>query len=108
MFMLRTVLLLTLVLGFTSNLIAAPNQAGKGPVKAAPADLAKTQVERIRVNTPTGPVEYVVTTETEIKLDGRDCKWEDIPDNVVITAMEVAAEDDVTVLRIFFRTKTPK
>ena len=48
--------------------------------------------------------EYLVTDRTEILLDGKTCKYAEIPAHATITRMEVAA-DKKTVLKIHFRTR---
>jgi hypothetical protein len=48
--------------------------------------------------------EYLVTERTEILLNGRACKYAEVPAHASITRMEVAA-DKKTVLKIHFRTR---
>lgn len=48
--------------------------------------------------------EFRITYETEIVLDGRPCKYRDVPSNAVILKMEVGT-DKKTVLKIHFRTQ---
>ena len=48
--------------------------------------------------------EYVLTQETEVLLDGKPCKYEDVPATASIVKMEVAA-DRKTVLRVRFRSR---
>jgi hypothetical protein len=48
--------------------------------------------------------EFVVTDQTEIVLDGRLCRYAEVPAHATIMRIEVAA-DKVTVLKIHFRTK---
>jgi hypothetical protein len=47
--------------------------------------------------------EYVVTERTMILLDGKPCRYEDVPEKATILRMEVAP-DGKTVLRAHFRT----
>jgi hypothetical protein len=47
--------------------------------------------------------EYVLTERTEITLNGKECKYADVPRNARIVQMEVGA-DGRTILRIRFRT----
>jgi hypothetical protein len=47
--------------------------------------------------------DFVVTPRTEILLNGKTCKYEDVPAQASIVRMEVAA-DKKTVLKIYFRT----
>jgi hypothetical protein len=46
---------------------------------------------------------FVITNETEIRLDGRPCLYAEVPAGAAVTAAEVAA-DRRTVLRIHFRS----
>jgi hypothetical protein len=48
--------------------------------------------------------EFKVTERTEILLDGKACRYRDVPEQATILRMEVAA-DGKTVLKIHFRTK---
>jgi len=47
---------------------------------------------------------YVMTDRTEVLLDGKPCKYENVPANARIVRMETAA-DKKTVLRIHFRSQ---
>ena len=48
--------------------------------------------------------EFVISEDTEIKLDGRPCKFHDVPGSASIILLEVAAHDRTAVLRVHFRT----
>ena len=50
------------------------------------------------------PSEFVVTDRTEILLNGKPCKYEEVPGHASIVKMEVAA-DKKTVRKIHFRTR---
>jgi hypothetical protein len=45
-----------------------------------------------------------VSDDTEIKLDGKTCKFEDIPENAEIILVEVA-KDKKSILKLHYRTK---
>jgi hypothetical protein len=49
--------------------------------------------------------EFVVTRQTEVFLNGKPCKYDEIPHHASIVRMEVAAADKKTVLKIHFRTR---
>jgi hypothetical protein len=51
---------------------------------------------------PTGP--FLLTDQTEVLLDGRPCRYQDVPAGASIVGMDVAA-DKRTVLKVHFRTK---
>jgi hypothetical protein len=72
---------------------------------ANPPAEKKAQQETIRVATPTGTLEFLITDDTVVELDGRRCHYADVPDAAVIVRLEVSAVDDRTVIRVLFRTK---
>jgi hypothetical protein len=47
---------------------------------------------------------FQVTEQTEVLLDGRPCRYAEVPSTAVIIKMEVA-EDKTTVLKVHFRTR---
>jgi hypothetical protein len=47
--------------------------------------------------------EFVVTRGTVVLLNGKPCRYEDVPSHARIVRMEVAA-DKKTVLKVYFRT----
>ena len=47
--------------------------------------------------------EFVLTDDTEVQLDGRPCKYADVPNNCSIVRLELAA-DGKTILKIHFRS----
>jgi hypothetical protein len=47
--------------------------------------------------------EFVVTNQTEVLLNGKPCRYEEVPGHASILRMEVAA-DKKTVLKVHFRT----
>ena len=51
---------------------------------------------------PAGKTELVITDKTVMRLDGRVCKYEDVPEGATVILLEVAA-DKKTVLTIHFR-----
>jgi hypothetical protein len=77
------------------SLLAA--QASRRPARAV-----KPEAER-KAARGEAQLEFVLTKETEVLLDGKPCKYEDIPANASILKMEVAA-DRKTVLRVQFRS----
>jgi hypothetical protein len=49
--------------------------------------------------------DYIVTEETEVLLNGKPCRYKDVPANATIVRMELAW-DNKTVLKIYFRVVT--
>jgi hypothetical protein len=48
--------------------------------------------------------QFNVTKQTEVLLNGKPCRYQDVPSHATIIQMEVAA-DKKTVLRVYFRTQ---
>ena len=48
--------------------------------------------------------ELVISDDTEVKLDGKACKYEDIPESAEVILLEVSA-DKKAVLKLHFRSK---
>lgn len=57
-----------------------------------------------KADPPRQDVRLVLTDKTEIRLDGRACKLQDIPRGADVIQVDVAA-DRKTILRIHFRSK---
>ena len=74
----------------------------KGMPQAQAAKPSTRVPEQARGETP--QAEFVLTSETEILLNGKPCSYEEIPDHASIVRMDVAA-DKKTVLKIHFRTQ---
>lgn len=49
--------------------------------------------------------DYVVTEETEVLLNGKPCRYNEVPNSATILRMELGP-DNKTVLKIHFRTTT--
>jgi hypothetical protein len=62
-------------------------------VAGAPAAAEKEQKQQ-----------FVITDETEVQLDGRACKFQDVPGNASVVVLDVAA-DKKTILKIHFKSK---
>jgi hypothetical protein len=48
--------------------------------------------------------ELVISDDTEVKLDGKACKYEDIPESAEVILLEVS-RDKKAVLKLHFRSK---
>jgi hypothetical protein len=92
--MARFVLAWVVLIGFLAVTEAAPRQ------KRTPAN-PPVPVKRIAAEPEE---EYVITARTEIILDGKECKFDDVPDDAEIILMEVAANRK-TILKIHFESK---
>ena len=66
--------------------------------KPLPADVAQAFYP------PERDDEFLITPRTEVTVDGRPCKYADVPGKARIVKMELAA-DGKTVLAVHFRTK---
>lgn len=48
---------------------------------------------------------YRITKQTEVMLNGRKCRFEDVPNTAVIILMEIDSETSKVILRIHFRDR---
>ena len=48
--------------------------------------------------------EYRITEKTEVLLDGRPCRYEQIPNNATIVLMETLTSESKEITRIHFRS----
>ena len=47
---------------------------------------------------------FTITDETDVRLDGRACKFEDVPGTATVVAIDLAA-DGKTVVKLHFKSK---
>src|SRR5262249_22148951 len=76
-----------------------PRKEPRWPGKEVPSAPVPSEPAAGRGN----PSELVVTGRTRVLLDGKPCKYEEVPAHARIGGMEVAA-DRKTVLEVRFRT----
>jgi hypothetical protein len=106
--MTRPALALTALLVVLSPAMATPSPRtelfplGKGlpPESAKPLP---PEVQQL-VSATERDDEFLVTERTEVTLDGRPCRYADVPANASIVKMELAG-DNRTVRAVHFRTK---
>lgn len=72
--------------------------------RAQPARIAKGSTPVPEPGAPGGQAEFVMTERTEVFLNGKPCKYRDVPGHASILRMELAA-DKKTVLKVHFRTR---
>jgi hypothetical protein len=48
---------------------------------------------------------YQIRDETEVRLDGRKCRYADVPSTAEIILMEIDSDDSRVILRIHFRSR---
>ncbi len=48
---------------------------------------------------------YQIHEETEVRLDGRKCRYADVPDTAEIILMEIDSDESRIILRIHFRSR---
>jgi len=48
--------------------------------------------------------EFRITPDTEVLLDGRPCRYEQVPDNATIILLETVSNESKEIARIHFRT----
>jgi hypothetical protein len=79
-----------------------PALSGTTGAKARGSQVATRSAETPPQQTTIG--EFVLTEETEVLLNGKPCKYAEVPSYATIVHMELAA-DTKTVLQIHFRTR---
>src|SRR5262249_51544412 len=103
----RLALALAVWVGFVAAAPAslAARKDGRLFGKEAPhVPAAKVPAAALAVVAERAPAsDYVVTEGTEVLLNGKPCRYKDVPDNASILRMELGP-DNKTVLKIHFRT----
>lgn len=75
---------------------ALPTSAKDAPADAAkPAAAAAPKEEK---------QQFVITDDTEVQLDGKACKFGDVPETASVSSLDVGP-DKKTVLKIHFKSK---
>lgn len=82
----------------------------------ATASLSPRQRPSVRTNLPAHVLasfhrtpaasndEFRLTEKTEVLLDGRPCRYKDVPDGATIILLETATNESKEILKIHFRT----
>jgi hypothetical protein len=78
--------------------LSAFDKTPPAALKTFPAQLVETASARHDRE------QFLLTEETEVLLDGRPCKYQEVPRNVNIILLEVGS-DKKTILRIHFQTR---
>jgi hypothetical protein len=99
------------------------SRAGHACAPKRPYSYRKIWPHKLIRNLPRGPVksfsqqvmsdpcrlelkdEFRITEQTQVRLNGHQCKYEDVPPDAVITHLEVDSEGNRAILRIHFRSK---
>ncbi len=112
--MTRLTLSLAIWLGLVSVVPASPSprkEAQPSRERSAAVDLLRQSAPRFPAKSalvaPTveGPEsEFLMTAATAVVVDGKPCRYEEVPAQASIVRMEVAP-DRKTVIRVFFRTR---
>jgi hypothetical protein len=95
---------LCLVPPATATLFTPRDSAASRPNGRAATGHGRPLGTETEFNKPGQSEEFTVTNETEVTLNGRACKYKDIPGTARIIHLEVAS-DKKTVLRIDFRSR---
>jgi len=75
-----------------------PSPDAKAKAMSGPARNVK------RPASPSAAADFVITPDSEVKLNGRPCRFQDVPNNAVITKIEVDAESK-EILKVYFSTQ---
>jgi hypothetical protein len=100
----RRMLILGALLGLWNFTAAVLAQQGASRNSSRQPAVSQWAEGKNKAPAPGDDHEFVITAKTEIKLDGKDCKYEDVPDDAEIVLLEVAA-DRRTILIIHFESK---
>jgi hypothetical protein len=105
--MVRWVLPLLASVTVLSPAIASLSRKQRPPV---PKNLPDKAIESL-VRVPSSD-EFRITATTEVLLNGRPCRYEDVPDGATILLLETATNESKEILKIHFQTgsrgATPK
>jgi hypothetical protein len=88
-----------------------------GSLNTATASLSRKDQPNLRKSLPTksldslnltpNPDDYRVTANTEVLLDGKPCRYEEVPNGVTIILMEIVSNENKEILKLHFKT-TPR
>jgi hypothetical protein len=82
---------------------AQPRPDGQPDAQATPKAGAARSAQSANPPGPGTGSDYVLTTRTEVFLNGKPCAYEKVPAGASIILMEVA-RDHKTVLKVYFRS----
>jgi len=87
-----------------SLLSLSPVHASLGRKEPPPVD--KQIPIKIVASSPVASAndEFRITPTTEVLLDGRPCRYEQVPDNTIIILLETVSNESREIVRIHFRT----
>ncbi len=76
--------------------------------RKAPLDFGSAAPQRLKESAPAAQEDsdLEINDDTEIKLDGKACKYEDVPKDAQIIVLDVSA--DRKILKIHFKSKPRK
>jgi hypothetical protein len=87
--------------------LARPKDGASLTTDLRPAATRTIAEKTWQPQTTSGPkAQLVITEQTEVKLDGRPCCYQDVPHGATVVGAETGL-DNRTILRIHFRTKQP-
>jgi hypothetical protein len=102
------VLCLVLVLAAPAAAMPLPwmarTHARPATIVFRPPGVQAQQLDTRQAVAPTAEEELLLTPESKIYLNGRPCRYEDVPVGATITTAEVA-DDGKTILAIYFEKK---
>jgi hypothetical protein len=104
--MLRLTLAVAAFLGCLSSASASRSRPAEPRLPKAPfhhtLDSLLTEAQKVASALP--QPEYMLTEQTEVRLNGRPIKYNDVPESAQIILLEVGS-DQKTIRRIHFETK---
>lgn len=104
--------MIRLIVGFAVGLCLTSSahatlSPSRGPMGLTRMFPSERQVVEAAASTQAaqGSQEFQVTDQTEVKLDGQPCKYEEVPNSAMIILLEVASEKNKVILKIHFQSK---
>ena len=97
--MFRWTMALVVSLSFLSSLAATP-----APQKEVTKPVERTAPEKAKEISAEENDEFSLPRQAEVRLDGRPCSYDAVPDSAIIVNLEVA-QDRRTIVRVHFRSR---
>lgn len=97
--MIRWMLLL-----LVTTLSFSPVEASLGRKARPPIDQGIPIKTVASLSAVSGSDEFRITAATEVRLDGRSCRYEEVPNSATIILLETASTESKEIVRIHFRS----
>lgn len=99
--MIRSVLVLLMSLTFLPSAMATISPRHEPAARRERVQLLFAKVIPVLAQDPP----YRITEKTEVMLNGRECRYEEVPSSARIIFMEIDSEESKVILRIHFQDR---